>query len=431
MKKNNFTKILSVILIAFMSLYIIKTCIVSSKNIDFKIEDLSGNKKVLENVQVNALGVNSKYSAKEIVIDKDGLKDLGKVPFDETLRLKPNILENKNLFRGMVYADFYENNKVKIAIEEKAERNNEMWTSLLHVAYENKDNNKIKKFKVNLDELTLKVNKNIFNSNYHIQQIYNDEKNTYVLLRLESYTESEKNKKQLLLTTLDLEKETIELKKEINLAEDNYSNDVFSTPLVENNKMYFPITTLANSLNQYEFNNEDKNEINSEISIGSIDLNNYEVKYYNKTLDEELLKEIKKYLSKDMENKENENGQEDLYSNSSRSNIGQLYSFQNGNLFILTTINNNLILQKFDMVKGEYAKAINLSINNDKEEDLNINDFLVYNNKFYFIANGDEHYYLGVIDLNNNKELYLGKLLSNMSDYYTIKLSEKTLKTIN
>ncbi|NEU06141.1 hypothetical protein [Clostridium senegalense] len=391
-KKFNITVLTISFIITLIYMFAIN--INNFENKVINIEKINGKFSELGNVKIKTLTQADRFHANKFILDNSGKVSKEKVKYDYYRDVGEEVLQDKSLFRDSIElrnSIVSENEKFKVVIGNKEEQrfNMSSYKNTLNISCKDKDTNSIKKFNV---ELNCTGNIDLIYSTIYKEKVY--------LIFEHTDLQEKDHETSISLAVIDVNDKSVVESKNIAIKDKRILESVgifqrdekIYIPLVDRNLEYNKTVNLtmgAIDINTLEFN--------------SIDYGIFENKDYNLRINGNICLEDEK-------------------------------------LFMIVDINNdieNINESKFiifDLNENKFKENKEVKINNG-DNLISISDFMVdgnnmiilYNNIDLESGNPSKEKYVKVIDMSTNKDVFLGKMNSNIlesqwrEDYHLIK----------
>ncbi|GAA0124568.1 hypothetical protein UT300019_04700 [Clostridium sp. CTA-19] len=391
-KKFNITVLTISFIITLIYMFAIN--INNFENKVINIEKINGKFSELGNVKVKTLTQADRFHANKFILDNSGKVSKEKVKYDYYRDVGEEVLQDKSLFRDSIElrnSIVSENEKFKVVIGNKEEQrfNMSSYKNTLNISCKDKDTNSIKKFNA---ELNCTGNIDLIYSTIYKEKVY--------LIFEHTDLQEKDHETSISLAVIDVNDKSVVESKNIEIKDKRILESVgifqrdekIYIPLVDRNLEYnktVDLTMGAIDINTLEFN--------------SIDYGIFENKDYNLRINGNVCLEDDK-------------------------------------LFMIIDINNdieNINESKFiifDLNENKFKENKEVKINNG-DNLISISDFMVdgnnmiilYNNIDLESGNPSKEKYVKVIDMSTNKDVFLGKMNSNIlesqwrEDYHLIK----------
>ncbi|GAA0114651.1 hypothetical protein [Clostridium senegalense] len=391
-KKFNITVLTISFIITLIYMFTIN--INNFENKVINIEKINGKFSELGNVKVKTLIQADRFHANKFILDNSGKFSKEKVRFDYYRGVGEEVLQDKNLFRDSIELKNWivsENEKLKVVIANKEEQrfNMSSYKNTLNISCKDKDTNSIKKFDA---ELNCTGNIDLIYSTIYKEKVY--------LIFEHTDLQEKDHETSISLAVIDLNDKSVVESKNIEIKDKRILESVGIFQRDE--KIYIPLV---------DRNLEYNKTVN--LTMGVIDINTIEFNSIDYGI---------------FENKD--------YNLRINGNV----CLEDDKLFMIVDINNdieNINESKFiifDLNENKFKENKEIKVNNS--DDLkNISDFMIDNNNMIILYNNidlesgnfSEEKYVKVIDMLTNKDVFLGKINSNIldsqwrEDYHLIK----------
>ncbi|WP_061994682.1 hypothetical protein [Clostridium sp. ATCC 25772] len=391
-KKFNITVLTISFIITLIYMFAIN--INNFENKVINIEKINGKFSELGNVKIKTLTQADRFHANKFILDNSGKVSKEKVKYDYYRDVGEEVLQDKSLFRDSIElrnSIVSENEKFKVVIGNKEEQrfNMSSYKNTLNISCKDKDTNSIKKFNA---ELNCTGNIDLIYSTIYKEKVY--------LIFEHTDLQEKDHKTSISLAVIDVNDKSVVESKNIAIKDKRIleSFGIFQ----RDEKIYIPLV---------DRNLEYNKTVN--LTMGAIDINTLEFNSIDYGI---------------FENKD--------YNLRINGNV----CLEDENLFMIIDINNdieNINESKFiifDLNENKFKENKEVKINNG-DNLISISDFMVdgnnmiilYNNIDLESGNPSKEKYVKVIDMSTNKDVFLGKMNSNIlesqwrEDYHLIK----------
>lgn len=392
--KKKFNMIVLTISFIITLIYMFVININNFENKVINIEKINGKFSELGNVKIKTLTQADRFHANKFILDNSGKVSKEKVRFDYYRGVGEEVLQDKNLFRDSIELKnsiVSENEKLKVVIANKEEQrfNMSSYKNTLNISCKDKDTNSIKKFGA---ELNCTGNIDLIYSTIYKEKVY--------LIFEHTDLQEKDHETSISLAVIDVNDKSVVESKNIEIKDKRILESVGIFQRDE--KIYIPLVDRYLEYNKTVNLTMGAIDINT-LKFNSIDYGIFENKDYNLRINGNVcLEDDKLFMIVDINN--------DI------ENI-------NESKFIIFDLNEN---------KFKENKEIKVNNNDDLK---NISDFMIDNNNMIILYNnidlesGDfsREKYVKVIDMSTNKDVFLGKINSNIldsqwrEDYHLIK----------